>query len=65
MVQDPKRPVQDIAGVSGGGLESDRDQKPVEPVTRNVAEDRGVRKRVGKLNEKDVASTDDPTRKVT
>jgi hypothetical protein len=66
MVQDPKRPVQDIAGVAGGGLEDDRDRTPsVEPVTRTVTDDRGLRKRVGKLNDKEIAPADDATRTIT
>ena len=69
MDQDRRRDADDIqglAGVSGGGLEEDRDRTPTaEPVTRTVAEDRGKPRRVGNLNDKAVASTDDPTRTVT
>ena len=62
------RPVQDIAGVVGGGLEDDRDLTPSaepEPVTRTVSDDRGVPKRVPELNDKEIASKDDPTRTIT
>jgi hypothetical protein len=66
MVHDPKRPAQDIAGVSGGGLEADRDVlDSSEPVTRDVADDRAPRKRVRNLNDKEVAPANDPTRTVT
>ena len=68
MVQDPKRPVQDIAGVSGGGLEDDRDRVATsDPVVRDVAEDRRGRKRAKdiELNDNDVAPPDDRTRTVT
>ena len=66
MVHDPKRSVQDIAGVSGGGLEDDREAIDSEaPVTRDVAHDHAPRKRVRKLNDKEVAPSNDPTRTVT
>jgi hypothetical protein len=65
MAQD-NRPVQDIAGVAGGGLESDRDPIPaVEPDPRSTADDRGVPKRVEQLNDKDIAPKGDRTRTIT
>jgi hypothetical protein len=64
------RPVPDVAGVAGGGLESDRDPVATgERVVRDVADDRdrrqGRRAKDIELNEEDVAPPDDPTRIVT
>ena len=65
-----RRPVQDIAGVAGGGLEEDRDRNPAlerDPLERDrsVAHDEGAKKPVGDLNEKPVSSGDDDTRTIT
>jgi hypothetical protein len=67
MVKDPNRPAQDIAGVAGGGLESDRDPVATgERVVRDVADDRDRRRAKDiELNDEEVARPDDPTRIVT
>ena len=66
MAQDQNRPSQDIAGVAGGGLESDRDQtSSSERVTRTVADERAPRKRADTLNDRPTAPDDDPTRTIT
>lgn len=66
MVHDPSRPSQDIAGIAGGGLEDDRDRTTSdEPVTRTETDDRSRSKRVGNLNDRAIASDDDPTRTIT
>jgi hypothetical protein len=60
-----RRPVQDIAGVSGGGLEEDRDRNPLLDEDRSVADDDGVKKPVGDLNKKPVSGGKDSTRTIT
>lgn len=60
-----RRPVQDIAGVAGGGLEEDRDRNPMLDRDRSVAHDEGAKKPVGDLNKKPVSGGDDDTRTIT
>jgi hypothetical protein len=65
MDQERRSPTQDIAGVSGGGLEEDRDQTPsVEPITREQADDHGApKRRSSKLNDKPVAPEFESTKR--
>lgn len=62
-----RRPVQDIAGVAGGGLEEERDRTPsVDTEPRGVADDRPSRRKiVDELNDNEVAPPNDDTRTIT